>query len=524
MAPSEHDLREHAAHCSRAPCRFASPDAPRARRRTAGRGRHAAGAVALVLATTATTAADPTVASSTTPPARPDTGVVAAKREPGRELTAADVRTAPLPGQEGGQLQPDPGDSTLRVIGRGILFVPRLAIEVVLSPFRGAIWADDRYRLEDAYHRVFYNGDRTIGLFPTGTYTSGFGFTAGAGFVDSQLFGAHESLTLEATTGAITGDTYRMSLLGSLRSGERFSRWLQLGIDASFERRPAEPFYGIGNGELVAPPGASIDPQTDATAVETYHRYQEARVAVLGDARVLDHLHVLGTGALTQLRFARSETGAPIDEVYAPQGLVGFMPGVRHAYGELELRWDTRRRVTAWEPRDVHAVGSLAAAVAGRVHRLDGGTDFWRYGVELQHNWRLARGPRVLTVRLRGTGVTGQRDEVPFTELPTLGGGSFLRGYQYERFRDRVAAFGTVQYQWDISHLADAYLFTDAGRVFPSLDALTVRGMRVGYGIGLELHGQNGFLLEGTLATSTDGGVFVSVGLNPILDQKERWR
>jgi len=57
-----------------------------------------------------------------------------------------------------------------------------------------------------------------------------------------------------------------------------------------------------------------------------------------------------------------------------------------------------------------------------------GAADFWRYGIELQHNWRLARGPRVLTVRLRGTGVTGERDEVPFTELPALGGGSVLRG------------------------------------------------------------------------------------------------
>lgn len=521
MASPEHDPRDLDPRTGRAPCTPASPDARRARHRT---WRYLVGAVSLVLAP-AVTAADPTVASSTTPRPPPDSDTVAAKRAAAeRELTAADVRTAPLPGQEGGQLQPDPGDSTLRVIGRGILFVPKLAIEAVLSPFRGAIWANDRYRLEDAYYRVFYNADRTIGLFPTATYTSGFGFSAGAGFVASQLFGAHESLMLEATTGAITGDTYRVGVLGSLRSGERFSRRLQLGIDAGFERRPAEPFYGIGNGDLVAPTGAPIDPRTNATAVETYHRYQEARVAVLGDARVLDSLHVLGTGALTALRFATSTTGAPIDQVYAPQDLVGFQTGVRHAYGELELRWDTRRRATQWEPRDVHSIGSLAAAFTGRVHRLDGGSDFWRYGVELQHNWRLARGPRVLTARLRGTGVTGQRDEVPFTELPTLGGGSFLRGYQYERFRDRVSAFGTIQYQWDLSNLADVYLFTDAGRVVPSLDALTVRGMRVGYGIGLELHGPKGFLLEGTLAGSIDGDVFVSVSLNPVLDQKERWR
>ena len=60
--------------------------------------------------------------------------------------------------------------------------------------------------------------------------------------------------------------------------------------------------------------------------------------------------------------------------------------------------------------------------------------------------------------------------------------------------------------------------------MFPSVDELTVHGMRVGYGIGVELHGQNGFLLEGALASSIDGGVFVSVSLNPVLDSKELWR
>src|SRR3954471_6856330 len=159
MAPPEHDLRDLAMSDRRTPRVRAAPDARIARHRTAGCCRWL-GAASLVVATTATAAAEPTVASSTTPPARPDTGTIAPRQNPpGRELTAADVRTAPLPGQEGGQLEPDPGDSTLRLIGRGILFVPKLAIEIALSPIRGAIWAEDRYRLEDAYYRVFYSAD-----------------------------------------------------------------------------------------------------------------------------------------------------------------------------------------------------------------------------------------------------------------------------------------------------------------------------------------------------------------------------
>lgn len=82
--------------------------------------------------------------------------------------------------------------------------------------------------------------------------------------------------------------------------------------------------------------------------------------------------------------------------------------------------------------------------------------------------------------------MSGTRDQVPFTELPMLGGSSFLRGYPFERFRDRAAGFGSVQYQWDVSHILDAYLFADAGRVFPSIANVTLHGLRVGYGI--ELH------------------------------------
>lgn len=265
-----------------------------------------------LVSTAATASGDPVVASSNTTPTRqpegPDTPAVQPRPTPW-ELTAADVQDAPIPGDEGGLLTSlDPGDSAFRVVARGVLFIPKLVIAAALSPVRGAIWADDRYRLEDLYYRVFYNADRTIGLFPTATYTSGFGVAAGARFVDRQLFGEHESLALEATTGAVTGETYRLGVLGSFRSGQRISPWFQLGLDASFERHPADPFYGIGNGNLVPPTSLPINPQTDVTAVETYHRYQEARLAVLGDARVIDGLHLLGTGAVTDLRFGRSTT------------------------------------------------------------------------------------------------------------------------------------------------------------------------------------------------------------------------
>ena len=58
-----------------------------------------------------------------------------------------------------------------------------------------------------------------------------------------------------------------------------------------------------------------------------------------------------------------------------------------------------------------------------------------------------------------GEGVTGGRDDVPFTELPALGGPTYLRGYDLDQFRDRIAAFGSVAYEWDLSQWFAARLF-----------------------------------------------------------------
>jgi hypothetical protein len=125
-------------------------------------------------------------------------------------------------------------------------------------------------------------------------------------------------------------------------------------------------------------------------------------------------------------------------------------------------------------------------------------------------------------VRLHGEAVSGRRDEVPFVELPALGGSEVLRGYSTERFRDRAAAFGSLEYEWDLAHTFFASVFVDAGRVFPSLTDLSLDGLRCGYGISLEVHDTNDFFLRGSVASSIDGGVFVNVSFDPVFDVERR--
>ena len=79
----------------------------------------------------------------------------------------------------------------------------------------------------------------------------------------------------------------------------------------------------------------------------------------------------------------------------------------------------------------------MVRGFGGYLHQLDAGSDFWHYGVDVQEFVHLSLAPKMFVFRLWGEGVTGSIDEVPFYELPYLGG-DFLRGYDFARFRDRL--------------------------------------------------------------------------------------
>ena len=450
------------------------------------------------------------------PPAEP---VVPVKDEPASELTAEDVAHSPLPGDESGRKDPGDRDSAARQLGRGLLFFPKLAVDLALSPVRGTVYAVDRYHLPELYRKVFFNDAETIGLYPTISIDSSYGVVAGARFVHRDLFGRHEQLGLQAAAGS----RYRQIYAATLRTGQGLSDRFEIGVDAGYERRPHDAFYGIGNADTMAFPGEPIDPLADPGSVEARYRQTRARFAVTADLRTWRQLHLRAAGAASRVKFGPGDQGSRIDERYDITRLPGF-GGIEYGYSELELRWDNRRAKTPLEPDSVFSAGSLAAVFGGRVHRLDNGPDFSRYGVDLQHFFRLARGPRVIALHFHGEGVTGSRDEVPFTELPSLGGSMYLRGYALDRFRDRVAAFGSAAYSWDLSQWFSANVFADAGRVFPDLDQLSLDHLRVGYGAALEAHSVNSFVLEASVASSIDGGLFLNLSFNRTYDIDERVR
>ena len=166
--------------------------------------------------------------------------------------------------------------------------------------------------------------------------------------------------------------------------------------------------------------------------------------------------------------------------------------------------------------------GGLVMAYVGRQADLNEGAKFYRVGVDLQRFLRFGPGPRVLELRGYAELVTGDRDSVPFTELPRLGGPDMLRGYTTDRYRDRFAAVAQVNYLWMLSRYLAAVGFVDAGRVHDGVKAFTFEDTRVGFGGALEVYGSSGMLLRAQLATSIDGGVAAFVSLDPVFEARSR--
>jgi hypothetical protein len=436
-------------------------------------------------------------------------------------VTAATPALAdPRPGEESGRVDDvaeKDSDSVPRVVVRGILFAPRLVVQAFFLPFEGAIWAFDRYQLAERYHRLFWNDSDTLGVFPTVSLEAGFGLNVGAHLSWRDIFGDGERLDLRASAGGRYQQRYALQM----RTGRRLGDIVALESNVEYERRPRDPFYGIGNvddPEMIAPePIDAID-----AGVESRYRHDLLRAVGVVDVALCKCFRVRTSATIIDHRITGNEEADSIDVRYALDHITGFADG-QTAYYELELRYDTRRTIGPTEPISNPSMGGFAAVFGGRAHTfgIEEGKDYWRYGTDLQRFFRVTEGPRVIIVRGHVEGVTGGLGEVPFFDLPRLGGRS-LRGYSADRFRDRLAMVGSLDSRWDLAREYSASLFVDVGRVYRQPEDIVLEDMRVGYGISFEAISERSFRARVSLMSSIDGGVFVDFALDPVFRLDER--
>ncbi|MBA3395339.1 MAG: BamA/TamA family outer membrane protein [Deltaproteobacteria bacterium] len=473
----------------------------------------------------------PEPAPEATPDAKPgDTKPADAK--PGDDTADAkpdepDWSSAPRPDQSRGVVHeeaPALGDR-LRWVPRVVLFVPRWVFWVAMQPVRFTAYVYERYNLPGRLKATLFNVEETFGIYPVLKYDTAYGFTAGIRIVHRDMFGARERLRL----GADFGGEFRQAVSGSLRSGKRFGERFTAELSALYERRPGERFYGIGNGEKLANrPSRLIDPSIDDTAYPTRFHEDLARVLVAAEGHATKSLTARVTGAFVKRDFGRRFGDlTSIERIYLTSQLAGYDSGVDNIYVEGDVTYDTRRPTSRYHTQIVDATGWFVNAHVGGAKGVGGDpTDYYRYGAEVQRYFDLYQGNRVLALRAivdSVGGTDGRADgEIPFVELPRLGGAELLRGFPHGRFRDRATTLVSAEYTWDLSNHAAAYVFADAGRAWRSLrDVQIDNSLRVGYGGGIQLHTSRSFLMRVQVAASEENLLF-ELKLSPAYGRRER--
>jgi hypothetical protein len=348
---------------------------------------------------------------------------------------------------------------------------------------------------------------------------TGLGINAGAHVFDHDLFGHGEHLTLAAGFGGEFKQRYDAWLVsGPLAADTR------IGLRLSYRAWDRSNFFGIGNANQSAPmPGL----QALDEAVHTRFAQDVSHVELTSSTPLAGPVALILLGAFTHRRFstdAQLDGFQPILNVYDEMALVGFAHGADNFYGEAALSIDSRSVANRYISQASPSSGWYGRAGAGFTQGVHGDpSHYFRYTADLRRYIDLYNGDRVLVMRGYLEGVTAATDAIPFTDLPRLGGTELLRGFAHDRFRDRVAAVGSLEYDFPLQGWVGAYTFVDAGRVAHDLGSLDPNALHVGWGGGLQFHTHDAFLFRVQAAHSTDG-TFLRFALDPTYDTRGKAR
>ncbi|MCA9672510.1 MAG: BamA/TamA family outer membrane protein [Myxococcales bacterium] len=424
--------------------------------------------------------------------------------------TAASVAGAPRPDESSGRRRAPATTTanTLRWIPRVLFFVPRWALTAVFLPMRGLSYLWDRYQIGEQLTDIFFNDERTFGIYPVVEIQTGFGANVGAGMVYRNIFGRDERFAARASFGG----RYLQHYAADLVSGKR---WLPLHLTlyGGYHVGNNERFYGFGNGDEARIDGVARDALLRGPAFGARYRYDRGTVGVTAALRLMPRVSLrLGTRLTRQTFFDENASVSgdeAIERVFEPQTLVGFERDLANLDSSVELRIDARTRASIYVPPAMYSSGPFLSAKLSYVEGFGPDpSNYVRYLLDASYTFDLFQGTRTLELRLRLEGVSAELERLPFSDAPQLGGGQLLRGYLPGRFRDRVALLGSVQYRFTVTHHVLAYLFVDSGRVYDDISSVSFRQLRVGFGGGLVVHRFiEGFALTAQLAGTPDGDV-----------------
>ncbi|HVQ16162.1 MAG TPA: BamA/TamA family outer membrane protein [Vicinamibacterales bacterium] len=328
------------------------------------------------------------------------------------------------------------------------------------------------------------------GVYPWfGSVYPGGGFAAGAGarkpFGDDGSVNVYGAYSISAFT-RVQAD---LALPSFARDRAR------LTLSGRYVDAPDVRYFGVGNSTL----------EED----ETRFGYTPTTGSALLDVNVGKGLS-LGAGAkYHNVETNGGRTAPSIEDVFSPSDTPGLeLSTFNYVNGTAFAVFDWRRNLGysgrggmyrvqfddfREQDSDQYSFKSLEAEVIQLVPIL-------------RANWVIA---------LRGLAtVTDLEDSgnVPHFLLPSLGGGSTLRGYPDFRFQDRNRLLMNAELRWTPARFLDMAIFYDTGKVASRREDLDFEDLKSSYGIGMRFIGTRGYAFRIEAARSQENNLRLIVG------------
>jgi hypothetical protein len=241
-------------------------------------------------------------------------------------------------------------------------------------------------------------------------------------------------------------------------------------VAARYRDYPREDFYGVGFDSL--------------RANHTGYRLQDGLYLGIVRFRV-GHLSLMGrvgllkTDILPGTEAVLPDTDVLFDETTAP-GLFRS-PDIAQAAGAA---WFEFRDV----PGNPHKGVSLGISYSRFDDRNGNAFQFNRALVDAREYIRLGSNRHVIALRqVTSLDQPDSGSRVPFYLQPTLGGSTFLRGFNSFRFRDNKLLAFVGEYRFEVVPKVELALLYETAKVFPTMDEFDLSNLRQSYGAGIRL-------------------------------------
>jgi len=333
----------------------------------------------------------------------------------------------------------------------------------------------------DYAENVLTTGGMNVHPYFDSAYSGG-GFTLGAGY--RRYVSSYNTVDVR---GSITFTGYKR-IEGEFLAPRLFDRSGVLSVIGGWREATQVGFYGTGTAN-------SEDDRAN------YGFKQPYGMATLTVRPARRSVLLRGGVETSQWEQTPGSGSAPsVETVYTPATLTGLAAKVTYLHSHGTLGVDTRS--SPGYARRGGFYGITFHDFADPDHRYG----FKQTDYEALHHIPVLRDVWVFSFR-GAVSTTGTKsgEQIPFFMLPSLGGGSSLRGYSSWRFRDRNSMELQAEWRVIVNRFVDMAAFYDTGKVTAHARDLDFDGLRHDYGLGFRFHGPLATPLRIELAKGNEG-------------------